>query len=360
MLADSTPTLTNFPKRGDNREISLKTSQWGLFPVAYAQDLKDNYPQIWRRGGNIRGNEQFSKLAPIARREDKKPKTQAEANAIKLREAWVARHFKDNRLPGVVAQIKWLAVGTLGRAGMRSLVEEAKQRVNKLRQDGCSEEQIDLVLSAHYDAEDMGWHFNPETGQYHKQGLYISDRQLENLMQRRVLRMQKELRRHGEKLERGEITLLQWQLDGAKILKKHHLQTFLLGRGGKGQVVDTDYLELGRSLREQYKYWRNYAIAVREGKHSPDQFYARGDLYAEASRHSFWKGRELWAKDTGRLYALRTLQSKEPCRDCPKYAGRLMILGQLPLPTQSCECKARCKCRIEFLTIEEAIARSGG
>jgi hypothetical protein len=33
--------------------------------------------------------------------------------------------FRDHRLPGVIAQIKWGTVGTLGVAGMKRVVEDA-------------------------------------------------------------------------------------------------------------------------------------------------------------------------------------------------------------------------------------------
>jgi hypothetical protein len=41
------------------------------------------------------------------------------------RPAWIARHFNDHRLPGVIAQIKWGTVGKLGVVGMKRVVEDA-------------------------------------------------------------------------------------------------------------------------------------------------------------------------------------------------------------------------------------------
>lgn len=123
---------TDFPRKGDDQKVSLRNSQWQLFPLAYAEDLKENYPSIWRRGGNIRGNDQFRKLAPIARRGGS-VESESEENAVRLREAWVARHYEDHRLAGVVAQIKWLAVGSRGLSHMKQVINEAKQRVRDNR-----------------------------------------------------------------------------------------------------------------------------------------------------------------------------------------------------------------------------------
>ena len=117
--------LTNFPNEGDDKKVTLRNSQWEPFPVGEAEDLKENWPEIWSKGGNVKGNEQYAKLAPIAKRGGV-PDGEAEENAIRLREAWIARHRGNTELPGVVAQIKWLAVGERGLDHMRKVIREAK------------------------------------------------------------------------------------------------------------------------------------------------------------------------------------------------------------------------------------------
>ena len=54
--------ITNFPTRGDDREVSLSNSQYRVFDADYAKDLKENWPSIWRKGGNIEGNNQYRRL----------------------------------------------------------------------------------------------------------------------------------------------------------------------------------------------------------------------------------------------------------------------------------------------------------
>ena len=119
---------TDFPEQGDDQKVSLRNSQYALFPVNEAEDLKENYPEIWSKGGNIKGNEQFRKLAPIAKRGGV-PDGEAEENAIRLREAWVARHRGDFQTAGVVAQIKWLAVGDRGLDHMRAVIRKEKEKL---------------------------------------------------------------------------------------------------------------------------------------------------------------------------------------------------------------------------------------
>lgn len=126
--------ITNFPAKGDDRKVSLENTQYRVFDADYAQDLKDNWPQIWRKGGNIEGNNQYRRLKPIVDRADKEPKTDTEEMAIRKREAWAARHLQDFRIAGTVAQIKWFVVGDRGQTYMKELIEKEKQKINAQKQ----------------------------------------------------------------------------------------------------------------------------------------------------------------------------------------------------------------------------------
>jgi hypothetical protein len=92
------------------------------FPYEYAAYLKAHFPAIWAAGGNIRGNDTF-RWWTAYRRGDRSPTVMHWWNVT--RPAWIARHYRDHRLPGVIAQIKWGTVGTLGVAGMKRVVEDA-------------------------------------------------------------------------------------------------------------------------------------------------------------------------------------------------------------------------------------------
>ena len=103
---------------------SFKKSKWPMFDREFAERIKRDYPQIWAAGGNIKGNDQYRILTQIAE-QGGASKSTAQTNALELREAWVARHAGDFRLPGVIAQIKWLAIGSRGEDYMKNVVREA-------------------------------------------------------------------------------------------------------------------------------------------------------------------------------------------------------------------------------------------
>ena len=124
--------VTNFPKRGDDKEVTLGGSEYKQFPLAYALKLREEWPQIWRRGGNILGNTQFNRLRKV---KADGVNTPTDEKAVRLREAWAARHLKDFRLAGVVAQIKWLVVGSRGIDHMRQVIDDERKRLNKSIED---------------------------------------------------------------------------------------------------------------------------------------------------------------------------------------------------------------------------------
>ena len=121
---------TDFPKKGDDEKISMRNSNHKSFPLDYAKRIREDYPEIWRKGGNIKGNAQFAILSKIQDENNGVPKTKSQEDAIKLREAWAARHKEDFRLAGVVAQMKWLVIGSRGLSHMKEVINEEIKKQN--------------------------------------------------------------------------------------------------------------------------------------------------------------------------------------------------------------------------------------
>lgn len=123
--------LTNFPAVGENKRVSLVNSRYRVFPVAVARQLRDEYPQIWNKGGTPLANLQFRKLAPIVDRRGA-VETDAEEEAVRLREAWAQRHLDDSDVASVVAQIKWLVIGSRGYERMLRTIGVEKARIREV------------------------------------------------------------------------------------------------------------------------------------------------------------------------------------------------------------------------------------
>jgi len=129
---------TNFPTKDEDKKVSLKNSNYPQFDYDYALKLKEDYPSIWKAGGNIRGNDAFM----LWGRARDGQETEAITEWIKEREAWIARHYEDGKqfkgdkepnlsnVGGVVAQIKWGVIGTLGESGMKEVISVLKKKID--------------------------------------------------------------------------------------------------------------------------------------------------------------------------------------------------------------------------------------
>ena len=134
--------ITNFPKRGDNKKISLRNSQYPQFDYNFSKNVKEEGvgKQIWSAGGNIRGNEAFM-LWGRAREGSESP---AVLKWIKEREAWAARHSVNDgnqfvggdlspnlsNVAGVVALMKWGVINPkLGEQGMKDVILELTKKL---------------------------------------------------------------------------------------------------------------------------------------------------------------------------------------------------------------------------------------
>ena len=146
---------TDFPTKGDDKKISLRNSQYPQFDFEFAKNLKENHPKIWRAGGNIRGNDAYLNWEKARKGQE----TEAVLDWIKEREAWSARHFRDGRqfksggkepnlsnVAGVVAQIKWGTIGTLGERGMKDVILELTKKLEGRKERDLPEEEYGALV----------------------------------------------------------------------------------------------------------------------------------------------------------------------------------------------------------------------
>lgn len=124
--------VTNFPRPGSNKSVGLKASRFRVFDVAYAQDLRENWPEVWALSSLPLGEKQFERLLPLARAGGA-ASSDMETHAVRLCEEWAKRNATKERTAGVVAQVKWLVVGKAGEAAMKSTLEKAKDKARRAR-----------------------------------------------------------------------------------------------------------------------------------------------------------------------------------------------------------------------------------
>lgn len=129
---------TNFPSPGDDKQVSISNSKYKQFPYGYAKDLKENWPEIWRRAGNggnpptsFTGNDAFRNWTKYKSGD----RSESVLNWVRRRERYMGRHQGNNRLNGTIANIKWGGVSNIGVSAMKKIVNDQKKVVRARRKE---------------------------------------------------------------------------------------------------------------------------------------------------------------------------------------------------------------------------------
>ena len=145
---------TNFPSPGDDKQVSISNSKYKQFPYGYAKDLKENWPEIWRRAGNggnpptsFTGNDAFRNWTKYKSGD----RSESVLNWVRRRERYMGRHQGNNRLNGTIANIKWGGVSNIGVSAMKKIINDQKKVVRSRRKaaaDLAEEMADDIALKA--------------------------------------------------------------------------------------------------------------------------------------------------------------------------------------------------------------------
>tara|TARA_B100000287_G_scaffold179287_1_gene169321 strand:- start:515 stop:2086 length:1572 start_codon:yes stop_codon:yes gene_type:complete len=145
---------TNFPSPGDDKQVSISNSKYKQFPYGYAKDLKENWPEIWRRAGNggnpptsFTGNDAFRNWTKYKSGD----RSESVLNWVRRRERYMGRHQGNNRLNGTIANIKWGGVSNIGVSAMKKIINDQKKVVRSRRKaaaDLAEQMADDIALKA--------------------------------------------------------------------------------------------------------------------------------------------------------------------------------------------------------------------
>lgn len=172
----------------------------------------------------------------------------------------------------------------------------------------------------------------------------------------------------ADRLYDKEITLTQFQREAAETLRDIHLNNAAVARGGHDRLTLDDKRSVAQELQRQFRLGKDEATGkayglrslveeLREGKVSRNQLRARLGAYGESGKKSFWAIDEQVNLEKGRSFAVRRLGAAEHCASCPGHQRLTPVpVDQIVRPMERCECGVRCKCTLQYLSLEEAIA----
>jgi hypothetical protein len=225
---------------------------------------------------------------------------------------------------------------------------------------------VALLRSDATDIPSFRWDNKINRYRYNDTGRLLSPVAANAITQRRTDAATAEIRGLGESLIGGKISLEDWQRQTAVALKSLSIGQLELSRGGKRYTYGNDYLAVGRALKDQYRYLRQFAIDLNRGysvrkdgtqqEMTEARFKARLDMYAEkAAKLSTEIGKQANAFKDSKAYMQRHLGATDRhCAECLLYASQgIRPIGTLPLPTEACTCRSRCKCYVEYFDSSE-------
>lgn len=198
------------------------------------------------------------------------------------------------------------------------------------------------------------FYFNPKTQRYHYKsgagrGQFVPITAVRFMMQRNIEQTQSDIRTIGELLQDGKISLATWEETTAIALKNLHIQSYLLGRGGKNAMRQRDYGLIGQRLRKEYQYLRRFAEEIRTQGMSEAEFFRRLEMYASAGSGLYEKARTEGHVKADYLWERRIRTKTESCQPCIVFEGMgWQPINTLPNPTEQCECRSNCGCYKEF------------
>jgi hypothetical protein len=194
--------------------------------------------------------------------------------------------------------------------------------------------------------------YDPASRRYRSVGTgqYVTSKQVRAAVDTVIDGYQADVVAVASKLQAGELSLAEWQLQTAQALKALHVATAAAANGGFNNMSQSDYGFVGSLVKKQYAYLRDFAGDIASGKQlvASSSFLARVKLYAQAARGTYESVATRAAKIGGVLKAKRELGAADSCPGCLGEAKRGWVPIEEVAPIGSQECLTNCRCEIIF------------
>jgi hypothetical protein len=137
------------------------------------------------------------------------------------------------------------------------------------------------------------WQWDRDTRRYRdtRTGRFLSPSAMVRLRDEFAGAMAEKGKAATEKLAEGARTLQQWTADQRQALKTAYIDQYVMGRGGRQQMTQSDWGRLGQMLRSQYSYLNGFSADLAAGTLTPAQAVARGVLYFSSSVQAYEAGK---------------------------------------------------------------------
>jgi hypothetical protein len=193
--------------------------------------------------------------------------------------------------------------------------------------------------------------YNIRAGRYiGGDGKFVSAAAVRELVDYSLDGLSRQVREASRLFAAREISMARWEQAMRQTVKDGHLMAAAAARGGWARLDPAALTGVEEQVFRQLEYLRGFAEQILSGDQPLDgRFFARSDMYAQASRQTFeeLRGEEM----EGQGYTLERNILEEAAENCEECIG-LTELGWQPIGTLkhpgSRLCLTNCRCWLEY------------
>lgn len=201
---------------------------------------------------------------------------------------------------------------------------------------------------------------NPLTPEYlwNEAAAQYSDRKTGRFVSRQVIREQLDkvidgssqvMRAISQQLREGEISLAEWQLEMMQQIKTANLAAGAMQRGGWQQMTQADFGRVGRTVRNEYAFLRDFAADIGSGKQKLDgTMVRRAGLYGQQGRATYYQFWDHTATVRGFDQERSILNPADHCNDCISQDAKGWQRRGEMIPLGQRQCRSNDRCDVEF------------
>lgn len=193
--------------------------------------------------------------------------------------------------------------------------------------------------------------YNPKSMRYtdRSTGRFVSAKDVRSAVDTVISAETLKIRDVAQQLVAGSINLAEWQIQTQALLKSLHVAMGLAANGGLKNTSNSDLGFIGSQIKEQYKYLRDFAKQIKNGKQKLDgSLVARAALYTESARGLYEAVVTRNAGSSGLSMSRSVLGPADHCALCVSEAGRGWVKIGSNIPIGQRTCKSNCHCSLEF------------
>ena len=124
-------------------------------------------------------------------------------------------------------------------------------------------------------------------------GIVLSPARLNELIGDFLSQQQQRMVRFTDDLVQGHLAIPEWEIEIRRVIKESYGASYLLGRGGRKMMTQSDWGRVGQMVRNQYLYLNMFAREIATGEITAEEALRRIAIYPGGGRHAFGRARSI-------------------------------------------------------------------